>query len=71
MACWRRAYTSVYHNTGRYLLFKSQSKWTDSQKKRAIVSFREFPKIKKAYVLSMMFRSVYEHNHSIKEAKKN
>jgi len=52
-----------------YLLFKPQSKWTAIQKQRAEILFREFPEIKKAYELSMMFRNCYENSHSIPEAK--
>ncbi len=48
----------------RYLLFKPKSKWIDSQKERAKILFREFPKLAKAYELSMMFRSFYEYSHT-------
>lgn len=44
----------------RYLLFKSSSNWTESQKIRAAILFREFPELQKAYELSMLFRSFYE-----------
>lgn len=44
----------------RYLLFKSSSHWTENQKQRATILFREFPTLKKAYELSMLFRSFYE-----------
>lgn len=53
----------------RYLLFKTQSNWGKQQKERAEILFAEFPKIKEAYDLSMMFRACYEHNQSITEAK--
>ena len=52
-----------------HLLFKPESKWTISQKQRAIILFKEFPEIKKAYELSIMFRNCYENSHSIQEAK--
>jgi transposase len=55
----------------RYVLFKPQSKWHESQQKRSEILFREFPELKNAYELSMMFRSCYEHSHSIKEAKES
>jgi transposase len=55
----------------RYLLFKSESKWTDSQKARAVILFKEFPEIKKAYESSMMFRLFYEHSQTLKKAKEN
>jgi transposase len=44
----------------RYLLFKTQNKWTDSQKKRSEILFREYPDLKEAYELSMMFRNIYQ-----------
>jgi transposase len=44
----------------RYLLFKPSSKWTESQKERRNILFQEFPDIKKAYELSMLFRNFYE-----------
>ena len=44
----------------RYLLFKSKSKWTESQTIRANILFEEYPDIKHAYNLSMMFRNIYE-----------
>lgn len=53
----------------RYLLFKPQSKWNSQQEERATILFREFPKLKAAYDLSMMFRSCYEHSQTISEAK--
>lgn len=54
---------------GRYILFKSQSKWSDSQKERAEILFSEFPALKQGYKLSMMFRSFYEYSKTKKEAK--
>ena len=54
-----------------HLLFKPESKWTDSQKQRSIILFKEFPELKKAYELSMMFRNCYEKSKTIKEAKEN
>lgn len=52
----------------RYLLFKPSNKWTESQKLRAEILFREYPDIKKAYELSMMFRNIYETSKSITQA---
>lgn len=54
----------------RYLLFKPQSKWTDSQKERASILFKEFSELERGYGLSMMFRSVYEHSETREEAQK-
>jgi transposase len=55
----------------RYLLFKSESKWHESQQKRSEILFREFPQLKSAYELSMMFRNCYEHSHSIEQARES
>ncbi len=53
----------------RYPLFKPQSKWTESQRERAKIVFKEYPELEKAYELSMMFRNCYENSATIKEAK--
>lgn len=53
----------------RYVLFKPESRWHESQKERAGILFASFPSLKKAYDLSMMFRSVYEHCTNKGEAK--
>lgn len=53
---------------GRYVLYKPESKWSDSQKERAGILFAEFPELKEAYGLSMMFRSFYEHSKTKEEA---
>ena len=51
----------------RYLLFKSSEKWTDEQKLRAKILFREYPDIKKAYGLSHSLRMILAKN-TIKDA---
>jgi transposase len=43
----------------RYLLFKKESLWTDSQKQRADILFSQYPHIKKAYYLSMQLGLIY------------
>ena len=48
----------------RYLLFKSKSKWSKSQKVRGKILFEEFPSIEKGYKLSMMLRNIYENSES-------
>lgn len=53
----------------RYLLFKPSSKWTEKQRQRAAILFREFPELKHAYNISMLFRSWYENNSSKTQAK--
>jgi len=75
----KRKYIPKVYNNGdsikqllarsRYLLFKPTSKWTDSQKKRANILFDEFPILKKAYNLSMYFRSCYENSYNVTTAK--
>jgi len=54
-----------------YLLFKSKNAWTESQKTRAKILFKDFPNIEHAYNLSMMFRSWYEDNTNKKQAREN
>lgn len=44
----------------RYLLFSFREKWTESQKERAAILFREFPEIEKAYDLMIRFRGFYQ-----------
>jgi transposase len=53
-----------------HLLFKPESKWSESQKERAAIVFREYPQLKSAYHLAMMFRSCYENSLIKEEAKK-
>ena len=53
----------------RHLVFKPSSKWHESQQERADILFKEFPKLKKAYDLSMMFRSCYEQIKTKEEAR--
>jgi transposase len=76
----KRYYPEVFENgdtkkqllaRSRYLLFKSQSKWHEQQQKRAKILFQEFPDLKSAYNLSMMFRNCYENSHSIHEAEES
>lgn len=45
---------------GRYLLFKPSHSWTERQKQRAIILFREYPDLQVAYELSQSFRNLYE-----------
>jgi transposase len=44
----------------RYLLFKSASKWTENQKKRADILFKQYPDIKLSYELSQKLSWIYE-----------
>jgi len=47
----------------RHLLFKSESRWTSSQVKRAKILFSLFPKIEKAYKLAQSLSYIYENNY--------
>jgi len=47
----------------RYLLFKTEDKWTPNQNQRAEVLFKWYPQLKTAYELSMGLRHIY---HSVK-----
>ena len=42
-----------------YLLYKKESLWTESQRVRAGILFREYPDIEKAYYLSMRLGLIY------------
>ena len=46
----------------RYLLFKSGDKWTDNQKKRAVILFELYPDIKQAYSLTHSLRMIFSKN---------
>jgi len=43
----------------RYLLFKHQSKWTNSQKERADILFPRYPELYKAYELAMRLGNIF------------
>lgn len=51
----------------RYLLFKSADKWTERQKERAEILFREYPDIQRAYGLSHSLRMIFSRN-TLKDA---
>jgi len=51
----------------RYLLFKSPDKWTEKQKQRAKILFKEYPDINKAYSLTHSLRMIFNKN-TIKDA---
>jgi transposase len=53
----------------RYLLFKPSSKWTEKQKERSAILFREFSQLQHAYNLTMSFRSWYEKPLTKEQAK--
>lgn len=45
----------------KYVLYKPVGRWAKSQKERAAILFREFPRLEDAYNLTMHFRGIYEH----------
>lgn len=53
-----------------YLLFRPKSKWTPTQKQRAVVLFELYPELKDAYGLTMCFRNVYETSKTQDEARR-
>ncbi|MFH1564640.1 MAG: transposase [bacterium] len=46
------------------------SKWNTQQDERSKILFEEYPELKEAYDISMMFRGCYEYSKNIFEAKK-
>ena len=44
----------------RFLLFRMPSQWTDYQRERAAILFKEYPKIRYAYRLAVKFRKIYD-----------
>lgn len=44
----------------RYLLFKPSLSWTENQKGRAIILFREYPDMLRAYELSQQLKNLYD-----------
>ncbi|WP_426479984.1 ISL3 family transposase [Chryseobacterium sp. CBSDS_008] len=48
----------------RYLLYKSHSKWSESQRKRADLLFREYSDLEKAYQLTDGLRKTYNQHIS-------
>ena len=47
----------------RYLLFKSREKWTDSQKIRARILFKQYPDLEQAYELADGLRRIFSKSH--------
>jgi transposase len=75
----KRAYVAKMYENGDtkkqllarsfYALFKSSGKWTERQQCRMNILFQEFPDIRHAYHLSMLFRSWYELRVTKEEAR--
>lgn len=49
----------------RYFLFKSSSSWTENQKVRAAILFREYPDMLRAYELSQSLKQLYDKQMTI------
>lgn len=56
---------------GRYALYKSPEKWTESQKERAEIMFREYPDIERAYQLAQHLRAVFNRKSEKSAARLN
>lgn len=54
----------------RFLLFRMPSKWTDHQKERAKILFKEYPKLRDAFRLAVKFRKIYQLNSRIQAKAK-
>ncbi len=52
----------------RYIIAKKSSTWTDNQKLRAGILFKEYPELETAYEHIMDFRNIYE-NKNVARAK--
>jgi transposase len=52
-----------------HLLFVSKNTWTERQKARGDILFKEFPQVHHAYNISMLFRSWYENKTTREVAK--
>ena len=46
----------------RILLFKTETRWTNSQNERAKILFKKYPQIESAYNLSQKLHYIYENN---------
>lgn len=55
----------------KYLLMMSPDKWTDTQKERAAILFREYPKIEKAFSLSHSLRMIFSQRCSREDGRKS
>lgn len=53
----------------RYLLFKSSTRWTESQRARAKILFEKYPELKTGYDLTMLFRGIFETAKTRKKAE--
>ena len=55
----------------KYLLMMPPNKWTDTQKERATILFREYPEIEKAFSLSHSLRMIFSQRCSKEEGRKS
>lgn len=47
----------------RYFLFKPSNKWTETQRQRSEILFKQYPELLESYNLSMYFRNCYEYEN--------
>ncbi len=55
----------------KYLLMMSANKWTDTQKERAAILFREYPEIEKAFGLSHSLRMIFSQRCSKEKGRES
>ena len=55
----------------KYLLMMSPDKWTDTQKERAAILFREYPEIEKAFSISHSLRIIFSKRCSKEDGRKS
>ena len=53
----------------KYLLMMSPDKWTDTQKERAAILFKEYPEIEKAYSISHSLRMIFSQRCTKEEGR--
>lgn len=71
--CGRRFVAHTFENgdtrrqllaRSRYVLMKHSSRWTDSQRRRAEILFREYPELHNAYKVAQELTDIYNHRVS-------
>lgn len=55
----------------RYLLYKSPETWSDGQRERARILFREYPSVKEAYTLANTLRQIFNRRSTKDSARLN
>jgi transposase len=50
----------------RYILAKKEKNWTQNQRERAAILYREYPQLEKAYKHCMQLRNIYENDSKVR-----